>query len=232
MDGTLYIVTTPIGNLSDITLRALETLKAVDVIACENRDRHIKLLNHYEIKKHLIEYSPANEVNSSKGIIRLLRDGKNIALVSDAGAPGVSDPGRVLASEAAKEGIKVVPIPGVSALTTILSVAGLSGKHIVFIGFLPKTSGKLTRELEQYKGSGSVVVLFESQYRIKKLLDYINNIYGNVEIIVGREMTKVNESFLRGQVSEVLAMDFPEKGEFTLAVQTISSGNNKLEDME
>ena len=118
MSGILYVVSTPIGNFGDITKRALEILESVDIIACENRDRHIKLLNHYNIKKRLIEYSPANEKNSSRGIVKLLLEGKNIALVSDAGAPGLSDPGAILVEEARRNSVKIVPAPGVSALTT------------------------------------------------------------------------------------------------------------------
>lgn len=232
MPGTLYVVSTPIGNLSDITLRALETLKMVDVIACENRDRHVKLLNYFEIKKHTIVYSPANEVNSAKGIVGLLKEGKNVALVSDAGVPGLSDPGRIVVAEAVKEDIPIVPVPGVSALTTLLSVAGFQGKHVVFIGFLPKTSGKQTKELMLYKDSGSILILFESQYRIKKLLEQINKIYGNVEIIIGREMTKVNESFIRGRVKNILENGFPEKGEFTVAVNTYTKLDKGSDDEE
>jgi 16S rRNA (cytidine1402-2'-O)-methyltransferase len=218
MNGTLYVVATPIGNLEDITLRAVSTLKNVDVIACENRERHIKLLNHLGIKKHIIEYSPANERNSAKGIIKLLMEGKNIALASDAGVPAVSDPGKILVEEARKEGIKIIPVPGPSALTTLISVSGMSAESVVFLGFLSKSPGKQAKELLKYKNIETVIVLFVSQYRIKNILSIINKTLGNVEIIIGREMTKINEEFISGRVSELIDREFMEKGEFTVAV--------------
>jgi 16S rRNA (cytidine1402-2'-O)-methyltransferase len=218
MTGTLYVVATPIGNLEDITLRAINTLKNVDIIACENRERHIKLLNHLGIKKHIIVYSPANERNSAKGIIKLLQEGKNVALASDAGVPAISDPGKILAEEARKEGIKIVPIPGVSALTTLISVSGMSAESIVFLGFLAKSPGKQQKELLKYKNIEAVIVLFVSQYRIKNILTIINKTFGNVEIIIGREMTKINEEFISGPVNEIIDREFMEKGEFTVAV--------------
>lgn len=216
--GTLYVVATPIGNLEDITPRALETLKSVDVIACENRNRHVKLLNRYEIKNRTIEYSPSNEVNSAKGIVKMLEEGKNIALVSDAGTPGLSDPGRVLLEFAHNAGIKVVPIPGVSALTALISVSGFSSKRLVFLGFLPKKDGKATKEISIFKDIECVIVLFCSQYRIKKLLNIVNNVFGNSDIIIGREITKINEELLRGTAAELLQTNFTEKGEFCLAI--------------
>lgn len=227
--GKLYIVGTPIGNLSDMTQRALDTLGSVDTIACENRDRHIKLLNHYGIKKHLIEYSPANEKNSSKGIVKLLLEGRSIALVSDAGMPGVSDPGRYVVEEARKNGVAVVPIPGVSALTTLLSVSGFSAARVVFLGFLSKSPGKINRELRLYREMDAVLVIFVSTWQLKKVLEGINNILGNVEIIIGREMTKMNEEFL-ANTAEGFLMNLPEeKGEFTLAVRVNSLPEKQIE---
>ncbi len=217
-DGKLYVVATPIGNLSDITFRAIDTLKSVDIIACENKDRHIKLLNHYEIKKHLIEYSPANEKNSTKGIIQLLKQGKNVALVSDAGVPALSDPGKILVDEAVRNNITVIPIPGPSALTSLLSVSGFSTDRVVFLGFLSKSPGKQSRELGLFKNINSVIVLFVSQYQLKKILILINKLFGNVEIIIAREMTKLNEEFIRGKIENIIKNDITERGEFTLAI--------------
>lgn len=228
--GKLYIVGTPIGNLSDMTPRAAETLASVDVIACENRDRHIKLLNHLGIKKHLIEYSPANEKNSAKGILKLLQEGKNIALVSDAGMPGVSDPGRYVVEEARKNGIKIVPAPGVSALTTVLSMSGFSASRVVFLGFLSKSPGKITKELKLYKELDAVLVLFVSSYQLKKLLEGLIKVFGNVEIVIGREMTKLNEEYLSGTVEGFLEKLPEERGEFTLAVRTNSLETKQLEN--
>lgn len=218
MSGILYVVATPIGNLGDMTYRAVEVLQSVDAIACENRERHLKLLNHYGIKKRLFEYSPSNEKNSAKGLVALLEEGKNLALTSDAGVPALSDPGKVLVEEARAHGIQVIPIPGASALTTLLSVSGNSCKRVIFLGFLAKTPGKQEKELKLLKDIDAVLVIFVSQYQIKKLLESVNKILGNVEILIGREMTKVNEEFLSGKVEDIIQSGITEKGEFTLAV--------------
>ncbi|MGA2141877.1 MAG: 16S rRNA (cytidine(1402)-2'-O)-methyltransferase [Brevinematales bacterium] len=218
MSGILYVVATPIGNLGDITKRALEILESVDIIACENRDRHIKLLNHYNIKKRLIEYSPANEKNSSRGIVKLLLEGKNIALVSDAGAPGLSDPGAVLVEEARRNSVKIVPVPGASALTTLLSVSGLPFKRTVFIGFLPKSPGHIEKELKLYKDFNGAVVFFANQRHVKKILELINKIFGNVDVIIGREMTKMNEEYIEDNVLSLIEKGFDERGEFTILI--------------
>ncbi len=217
MPGTLYIVSTPIGNLGDITDRALRTLKSVDIIACENSKRHLKLLSHFEIRKKVIEYSPKNEEHSANGILKLLLEGKNVALVSDAGTPIISDPGKKLLSILKEKKIKIVPIPGVSALTTLLSVCSFSTKNIVFLGFLPKTEGKIKKELMKFINIEATIVLFSSPYQVKKILNIINKIYGNVEIIIGREMTKENEEFIEGHLEDVLNKGFNELGEFTIA---------------
>jgi len=218
MAGTLYVVATPIGNLGDITYRAVEVLKMVDAIACENRDRNIKLLNHLGLKKWLLEYSPANEKNSAKGIVDLLLSGKNIALVSDAGMPNISDPGRVLVQEALKAGIKIVPIPGISALTTVLSVSPFPAKRVAFLGFLPKSQGKLEKELLLFKSIEAEIVAFVSKYQIKKFLLSVKKIFGNAEIMIGREMTKLNEEYRIGKVDEILQEGIEEKGEFTVVI--------------
>lgn len=231
--GKLYVVGTPIGNLSDITPRAKETLASVDTIACENRDRHVRLLNHLGIKKHLIEYSPANEKNSAKGIVKLLLEGKNIALVSDAGMPGVSDPGRYVVEEARNNGVTVIPIPGVSALTTLLAVSGFSSSRVVFLGFLSKSPGKIAKELRLYKDLDAVLVLFVSSYQLKKLLEGLNKVFGNVEIVIGREMTKLNEEYLRGTVEGFLGNLPEDRGEFTLAVrQTVKTNSLETNELE
>ncbi|MEJ5285310.1 MAG: 16S rRNA (cytidine(1402)-2'-O)-methyltransferase [Brevinematia bacterium] len=217
MAGKLYVVATPIGNLKDITLRALETLKEVDIIACENANRHLKLLSHFEIKKRVIEYSPKNEEQSANGILKLILEGKNIALVSDAGTPLISDPGKKLISLLKEKGVKIIPIPGVSALTTIMSIANFPAKNIIFLGFLPKTEGKIKKELTKFIDIEATIVFFTSSYQIKKILDIINKIYGNVEIIIGREMTKENEEFIQGHLQDIVNTGFKELGEFTVA---------------
>lgn len=219
MSGTLYVVATPIGNLSDISPRALDVLKSVNVIACENRQRHVKLLNHYEIKKRTIDYSPANERNSAKGIMKLLETGQNVALVSDAGTPGISDPGRLLVSMAREVNYEVVPIPGASALTALISVSGFPANPLVFLGFLSKKQGKMERELGQFRDIECTIALYSSSYQIKKVLAAINNIFNNAEIIIGREMTKANEEWIQGTASSILENGLTEKGEFALAIK-------------
>ncbi len=218
MSGTLFVVSTPIGNLGDITLRALEILKNVDIIACENIERHLKLLNHYGIKKRMITYSPANEKNSSKGIIKLLLEGRNIALVSDAGVPGLSDPGAVLLEEARKNFIKTLPVPGVSALTTLLSISGMSFKKTIFIGYLPKAISRIEKEFYRHKDFNGAIVFFANQRHVKNVLFLINKIFGNVDVIIGREMTKINEEYIRDKVGCILERGFEERGEFTILI--------------
>lgn len=167
--GTLYVVATPIGNLEDLSVRALETLKKVDKIACEHPDRHRKLLTHFGIHKQVLQMSAANEENSARGIVELLLRGENIALVSDAGTPGISDPGKHVVELARKNTIPIIPIPGPSALTAILSVLGESPKDVVFAGFLPKTLGKIQKILKTYEPLEITFVAFVSSFQIKKI---------------------------------------------------------------
>lgn len=223
MKGTLFVVATPIGNLEDITYRAVRTLQEVDYIACENKDRHLKLLRHLEIKTPALEYSPANERNSAKGLLKLLCEGKSVALVSDAGVPAISDPGRILVAEAAAAGIEIVPIPGASALTTIASVSGFHTDRIVFLGFLSKKPGKIAKELNLLKAMDCCIVVFCSHFQFKKVMETAYKNLGNVEIIIGREMTKINEEYIRTTAEKALEMEITEKGEFTIAFNYIYS---------
>lgn len=226
MSGTLYVVATPIGNLGDISARAIETLKSVDAIAAENPRHHLKLLNHLEMKKRILECSPANEKNSAPGIVKLLEQGQNIALVSDAGVPLLSDPGRMIVDTAISAGIEVIPVPGPSALTALLSVSGFSSNPFIFLGFLPKKEGKASKMLKQFCEIPSTIVLFCSHYHLKKTLQMIYHIFENAEIIIGREMTKLNEEYLRGSVSELLEAEITPKGEFTIAVNNFKKVRN------
>ncbi|OHD54281.1 MAG: 16S rRNA (cytidine(1402)-2'-O)-methyltransferase [Spirochaetes bacterium GWF1_51_8] len=230
MNGVLYVVATPIGNLGDITLRALETLKEVDCIACENPLYTLKLLNHFEIKKRLLEHSPANQANSAKGIISLLKDGKNIALVTDSGTPCVSDPGQLLVRLVAEEGIRVIPIPGPSALTALVSASGFPSDRLVFLGFLSKKEGKATRELNLFRDIDCTVGLYASPHQIIKVLEWINKVFGNVEIIIGREMTKMNEEFIRGNISDIVQSPVTEKGEFAILIHNGKREKKEEED--
>lgn len=219
----LYIVATPIGNLGDITIRALDTFRAVDYIACEDTRHTMQLLTHFDIHKSLISCRVQNERAVSKKIIALLMEGKNIAYASDAGTPGISDPGCVLVQEVRKAGGVITPIPGVSAFVTLLSAAGV-GKSVIFDGFLSIKKGKRLgrlKELRPLYDSGSSIVLYESPYRILKLLEDVADIYSESRIIIGRELTKLHEEIIVGSASELLKLlsERPAiKGEFALVI--------------
>ena len=224
--GILYILGTPIGNLKDITLRALETLKTVDFIACEDTRHSRKLLTKYEIKKPLISCRAHNEVKAAEKIDVLLSEGNNIAYISDAGTPGISDPGYRLVQIVRKSGNKIIPIPGVSAVTMITSIGGYHGKTFVFDGFLSTKQGKRRKRLEELLQREENFVLYESPYRIVKLLHDIADIEPERRLIVGREMTKRYEEYIEGKSEEIYA-DFSARnkiyGEFSILV----SGNKK-----
>jgi 16S rRNA (cytidine1402-2'-O)-methyltransferase len=218
--GKLYIVSTPIGNLSDITLRALETLKSVDVIACEDTRHTLGLLNHFEIKKSLVSYHQHSGQFKIEKIISILDEGKNVALVSDAGTPGVSDPGEMLIKAALENDIEVVSIPGVSAAITALSISGLNTNEFVFIGFLPHKKGRQTK-LKQIALENKTVILYESPYRIKKLLNELLEFCGDRQVCVSRELTKKFEESYRGKISEIIE-SIKEKGEFVVVMEGLS----------
>lgn len=206
--GTLYIVGTPIGNMDDITLRALETLKSVDAIACEDTRHTGKLLECFNITKPLIRCDERVNYEQITKIVKLLKEGKSIGFVSDAGTPGVSDPGARLVNEAIKHNIKIVPIPGVSALTSLLSIAGLQDSKLLFLGFLPKKKGRETMfrsikyQVESIKYRISIVV-YESPYRVIRTIEDFAKI-GDWNIVIGREMTKMFEEVIRGNCCDVI----------------------------
>lgn len=191
--STLYIVGTPIGNLGDITFRALETFKAVDVIAAEDTRHTLELLTHFEIRKPLISCRAQNEAFASEKIIGLLNEGQTVAYASDAGTPGISDPGAILAGLARNAGHTVVPIPGASAFATLASVAGAGGKTLIFEGFLSPKPGRRRSRLRELMATGDAVILYESPFRIVKLLTDIADIEESRRVVVGREMTKLHE---------------------------------------
>ena len=224
----LYIVGTPIGNLSDITLRALETFKNADVIACEDTRHTLALLTHFDIRKPLVSCRAQNEEKAAKKIVELLRNGKNVAYASDAGTPGISDPGAVLAGFVRNAGFQVVPIPGASAFATLVSVAGQGGKTLVFEGFLSPASGKRRKRLKELLDMGNAVILYESPYRILKLLSDIADIDKDRRVVVGREMTKLHEEIVEGTAAELHA-DFAAreaiKGECALFVAGVKKLN-------
>lgn len=215
--GNLYTIATPIGNLDDITFRAINTLKEVDVIACEDTRHTLKLLNHYEINKPLVSYHQHSKVSKIDHLIEDLKSGKNIAIVTDAGTPGISDPGQVLISKAVEEGIKVIPIPGPSAVITALSAAGVPTDSFVFLGFLPHKKGRKTL-IESLKEEKRTIVFYESPHRIEKLLGELKEVLGNRQIVVARELTKMFEEILKGTVEEVQGRLKTIKGEFVVII--------------
>lgn len=218
--GKLYMVATPIGNLEDITFRAVETLKKADVLACEDTRVTRILLDKYGITpQKIISHHQHNEKNSVPGILSLLQEGRTVALVSDAGTPVISDPGNKLVREAVKAGIPVIPIPGPSAVTTLLSVCHFPVDIYTFEGFLPHKKGRQTR-LKQMAERTHATVLFESTHRILKLLEELQACCGERDLLVGRELTKIHETLFRGTVSEARSwfQDHPVKGEFVLIV--------------
>jgi 16S rRNA (cytidine1402-2'-O)-methyltransferase len=203
--GELYVVATPIGNLKDITLRALEVLKEVPVIACEDTRRTLKLLSHYGIEgKKLIAYHEHNEREAAERIVNLLKEGLSVALVSDAGTPTISDPGYRLLKRAREEGIKVVPLPGPSAVVAALSASGLPTDRFLFYGFLPRKEGKLREALKEIASYPFTVIAYESPHRLERTLEVLGELYPEAEVGVYRELTKLNEEFLFGKPSEVL----------------------------
>lgn len=222
--STLYIVGTPIGNLGDITYRAVETLKNVDVVAAEDTRHTLQLLTHLEIRKPLISCRAQNEEFAAQKIIQLMDEGKNIAFASDAGTPGISDPGAVLAGLVRKAGHSVVPIPGPSAFATLVSVAGAGGKTLIFEGFLSPKPGKRRTRLKELLSTEDAIVLYESPFRIVKLLTDIADIDNNRRVVVGRELTKLHEEIIEGTAAE-LRDDFISrasiKGEFAVFISGI-----------
>jgi 16S rRNA (cytidine1402-2'-O)-methyltransferase len=226
MSGKLYIVATPIGNLDDITFRAIETLKNVDLIACEDTRRTKILLEKYGIAKNLVSYYNYNERQRAEELLRELKSGKNIALVSDSGTPGISDPGYVIIKRAIQENITVVPIPGATAFVCALVASGLPMDEFVFVGFLPHKKGRKTK-LEKLSQEERTIIIYESPHRILKTLNELIEYFGDREIVIAKELTKVHEEFFRGKISEVLKKLTPDKikGEFVIVV----SGKNKKE---
>lgn len=222
--STLYIVGTPIGNLGDITYRAVETLKNVDVVAAEDTRHTLQLLTHLEIRKPLISCRAQNEKIAAQKIIQLMDEGKNIAFASDAGTPGISDPGAMLAGLVRKAGHSVVPIPGPSAFATLASVAGAGGKTLIFEGFLSPKPGKRRSRLKELLSTEDAIVLYESPFRIVKLLTDIADIDSNRRVVVGRELTKLHEEIVEGTAAE-LRDDFTSrasiKGEFAVFISGI-----------
>ena len=228
--STLYIVGTPIGNLGDITFRAVETFKSVDVVAAEDTRHTLQLLNHLQIKKPLVSCRSQNEEQASEKIIKMLDEGQTVAYASDAGTPGISDPGAILAGLARRAGHTVVPIPGASAFASLVSIAGAGGKTLVFEGFLSPKPGRRRSRLKELMAMDAAIVLYESPFRIVKLLADIADIDSERRVVVGRELTKLHEEIVEGNAAEV-CQNFSERakiqGEFAVFISKFSSKNPK-----
>lgn len=229
MKGKLYLVATPIGNLEDITLRALKILKEVDLIAAEDTRHTLGLLNHFEISKPLISYYKQNEKTKSEVLIEKLLEGKNIAVVSDAGTPGISDPGEEIVKVAIENNIEIIPIPGACALVNALIASGLSTREFCFIGFLSAIKKEKREKLEEIKYETRTLILYEAPHKLKGTLESILEILGNRKIVLARELTKIHEEFIRDTVSNILDRIDEIKGEFVILIDGSLESKQDLE---
>ena len=227
MNGKLYIVATPIGNLEDITIRALKILKEVDIIAAEDTRQTLKLLNHFEISKPLISYHRHNEDVKSNILIEKLKNGENIALVSDAGTPGICDPGEEVIKKSIEEGITVIPIPGACAMINALIVSGLPTKEFNFLGFLPLNKKLRKEKLKEIENSEKTIIIYEAPHKMKTTLLDLKNMLKNRKIVLARELTKIHEEFIRKNIDELLQEIDNLKGEMILIIE-----GNKIENNE
>ena len=217
--GKLFVVGTPIGNLADITYRAIDVLNNVEFIFAEDTRVSKKLLNHYSIDKKIYSYHDYSRDSEVINLINILVDGSNVALISDAGTPTISDPGYRLIRQCIKKGIDVIPIPGPSAVTAALSVAGLPSDSFTFIGFLPQKKGRV-KKIEQLNDIENTIIVFESPHRILKTLNQFLEILGNRQVVIGRELTKLYEEIIRGNLKEVIQRisDKSLKGEIVIMI--------------
>ena len=219
MSGKLYLVATPIGNLEDITLRALRILKEVDLIAAEDTRNTLKLLNHFEISKPLISYHRHNEEIKVDSLIEKIKNGENIAVVSDAGTPGISDPGEVIAKEAIKNNIEVIPIPGACAAINALIASGLDTTEFSFFGFLPLNKKLRKEKLIEIKDETKTCVIYEAPHKLKNTLQDLKEIVENRKIVLAREITKIHEEFIRGNIEEIISKSENLKGEMIILIE-------------
>jgi 16S rRNA (cytidine1402-2'-O)-methyltransferase len=231
--GTLYIVSTPIGNLEDITLRALRILREVDVIAAEDTRRSLKLLNYYSISKPLISYWGEKEKVKAEETLRMLHAGQTVALITDAGTPGISDPGNVLIRKASEEGIRIIPVPGPTAVIAALSVSGFSADAFIFRGFLPVKESQRLKELKNLSLDPRTVVLYEAPHRIREILTELEEAFHDRRAVVMKEITKFYEETFRGTVPEVRKMVEASKiaGEYVIVLEgRPEEKRNSIED--
>jgi 16S rRNA (cytidine1402-2'-O)-methyltransferase len=232
MPGILYIVATPIGNLEDITLRALRVLKEVDVVAAEDTRHTQILLSRHDIHTPLTSYHEHNEKTKAQELVTRLARGQNVALVSDAGTPAISDPGFRLVVQAIRAGLRIIPIPGASALTAVLSASGLPTDRFVFEGFLPAKKSQRREKLQTLRDETRTLIFYEAPHRLKEALDDIHELLGNREAVLAREVSKIHEEFLRGPVSELVRTlgGGEMRGEVTLIISGSSGAPDVSED--
>lgn len=219
--GKIYLVPTPIGNLKDITLRALEVLKKVDIVAAEDTRQTLKLLNHFEIKKTLISYHQHNEQGKSEDILQLIEEGKSIAIVTDAGTPGISDPGAVIVQKCIQNNYEFEVLPGATAITTALVYSGLDTTKFIFRGFISRENKERKKLFEEVRDSKETLIFYESPHRLLNTLSILMKELGNRKISVCRELTKLHEEITRGSIEEVIEVfsNRTIKGEFVLVVE-------------
>lgn len=229
--GKLYLVPTPIGNLKDITIRALEVLKNVDEIAAEDTRTSLKLLNHFEIKKSLFSYHKHNEQGKSLDIINKLKNGVNIALITDAGTPGISDPGSVIVERCIEEEIEFEVLPGATAITTALVYSGLDTTKFTFRGFLPRENKDRNPIIDEIKNIRDTIILYEAPHRLLNTLDYIKDNIGDRKIAICRELTKLHEEIYRGKISDAIEFfnEVRPRGEFVLVIEGKSDEDIRAE---
>ena len=229
MKGKLYVVATPIGNLEDISFRALKTLQTVDIIAAEDTRHTLKLLNYFNITKPLMSYYRENEKIKSQSIIKELLKGNNVAIVSDAGTPGISDPGEEVIKKAIENEILIIPIPGACAAINALICSGLSTKEFCFLGFLSTNKKEKIKKLEGNKYETKTLIIYEAPHKLIATLQEILQILGDRDICLAKEITKIHETFLRGKISEILEANMEPKGEYIIIMDGAKQTEQEIE---
>lgn len=231
--GILYVVATPIGNLEDITLRAIRILKEVDLIAAEDTRHTLKLLNHFEISKPLISYHRHNEDIKSDVLIENLKNGKNVAIVSDAGTPGICDPGEEIIKKCIEFNIKIIPIPGACAMINSLICSGIDTKEFTFLGFLPLNKKLRKIKLEEIRESNKTIIIYEAPHKIENTLKDLKNMLEDRNVVLAREITKIHEEFIREDIDDLIKKVQDIKGEIVIIIEGKEKNieNNELNDL-
>ena len=229
MAGKLYLIATPIGNLGDITYRAVKTLGEVDIIAAEDTRHSLKLLNYLGISKPMISYHRHNEDTKTELLIKILKEDKDIGLITDAGTPGISDPGEEVVKEAIKENIEVISIPGACALINALIASGLNTKEFAFYGFLPLDKKLRNEKLEDIKNQNKTIIFYEAPHRLEKTLEEMLKTFGDIDIVIAKELTKIHEEFIRGNISDILPELQDIKGEYIILFEMHSKTKQEIE---